>query len=234
MLGELRGLEVTRQRTELEASRRATEARLAAERDAVAARRRDAEETERRIADEARAVALRAEAEARAERLVAIEAEARARAAAEIALAAERQAQELAIHRELVQRTRPRLFVAALGVVGAIALALAVAMIQRGAALDDAHGDATTARAQAAAMSDDLAATRARVARLEEQLARAPHTPPVTTSTPPVITKPGGKGKGGKGGKGGTAGETGGTAPPPIDLSDRCVADPLGAGCARP
>jgi len=115
----------------MEAAQRVIDAQAARQRAAADAERTVAEALQRRLAEEARQASVRAEAEARAERLVAIEAEARAKAEAEIALAAERQAQELAIQREHAQRARPRGLIALASGLAAMAIALGVLVVVR-------------------------------------------------------------------------------------------------------
>lgn len=236
-LGELKGLEESRRKQEAVAAQRALDAQLARERDAAAERKRIADETERRIAEEARQVSVRAEAEARAERLVAIEAEARAKASAEIAvqasLAAERQTHELALKRELALRAKPRGLIALCGVLTLAVIALVAVVVQRGIALDDARRDG-------AAVASELAGMRTRVDKLEAQAdqdratiaalqlnQRPAATQPPVAPTPAAPTGKG-SGKGGHGGHGGHGGGTTNGGNDGVDVRQKCIDLPLG------
>lgn len=230
-LGELKGLEETRRKQEVEAAQRAIDAQIAREREAAAERARVVAETERRIADEARQVSMRAEAETRAQRLVAIEAEARAKAQAEIAvqasLAAERQAQELALKRELALRKKPRALIALCGVLTLAVIALIAIIVQRGIALDDARQDAHVTDVELAGMKTrvakleaDLDNARAQIVVLQGNQVPAPK--PVVTPPPAATTRPHPHGRPHGGGDQTTDDDD------TIDTSDKCVNEPLG------
>lgn len=238
-LGELRGIEDARRRAELDAAQRELEARLAAQRAAADAARCEAEAAERRRADDVHQAAVKAEAIARAERLVAIESEARAKATAEIALAAERQAQELAIRRELAARARPRGLIAAVAVLGLGAAALGALAFTSGRERDLARTEVRLAAGAADSLRADVRRLERQVGDLRTELdaarraATAVVTPTPAAPAPAPTKKGGGGGGGGGGGKkgGGSTSGTGTGTNNQVNLSSKCIDDPLGQAC---